>query len=107
MSESQKIEITFKEVELTKLDLKPGDTLAMTIKSDDIDEHTVNSLKQNMGAAFPRVNVLIFGIGLDNELNFTVISENKEISSCSTTQYCVNCNCGKKELKEQGEENES
>lgn len=101
MSEPVKVEITFKDVELTKLDLKPGDTLAMTIKSDDIDEYTVNSLRESMGKAFPGIRVLLFGVGLNDEVKFTAISEIKENSSCATGQFCVDCNCGKKEQYEQ------
>lgn len=93
----QQVEITFKDVELTKLDLKPGDKLAMVVKSDDLDGLTIQSLKEKMGEAFPGVRVLIFGIGLDDSVNFSVISENKENSSCTNAQFCVDCNCGKKE----------
>lgn len=101
--DNKQIEVVIKEVEATILDVKPGQTLAITVKSNDIDEFTINSLRQNLNKAFPGVRVLLFGIGLDDDIRFTAISEikpDKEISSCATGQFCVDCNCGKKEQYE-------
>lgn len=105
MAENQKIEIEikFKDVELTKLDVKPGETLAVTIKSDDIDGATINEIKKNLSLAFPGVRVLIFGISLADDVKFTAVtelSENKENNSCANSQFCVDCSCGKKEQYE-------
>jgi len=95
------IELTFKEVELTKLTIQPGQTLAVTVKSDDIDATIVNLLRKKLGEAFPGVRVLLFGLGLNDEIKFTAVSEvkeeNKEISACSPASFCVDCNCGKKD----------
>lgn len=94
--EAEKIELTFKEVEVIKLNFNAGDTVAMVIKSDDIDGRTIQTIKENMIKNFPGVKILIFGIGLNDSINFTSFSENKEVSSCATGQFCVDCNCGKK-----------
>lgn len=93
--EAQKIEITIKDVELVKLNLNPGEILAMIVKSDDMDGQTIGALKSQLSKVFPDNKVLIFGIGLGDSLSFGVISENKELSSCATSSYCVDC--GKKE----------
>lgn len=95
--EIQKIELTFKEVELTKLSLNKGDLLAVTIRSDDMDGATIEALKSGLAQTFPGVKVMIFGIGLNDDIRFAAISENKEVNSCATGQFCVDCNCGKKE----------
>lgn len=98
--ETLKVELTFKDVELTKLDLQPGQTLAVTVKSDDIDAITLNALRKNLGEAFPGVRVLLFGVGLNDDIKFTAVSEikqNTQISSCAIGSYCVDCSCGKKE----------
>lgn len=106
MEETQKIELTFKDIELTKIDVKPGETLAVTVKSDDMDGSTISSLRKELGKAFPGVRVLIFGVGLNDDVKFTAVAEIKEakvdteISSCATGSYCVDCNCGKKEQHE-------
>lgn len=100
------IELTFKAIELTKIDLQPGDTLAVTVKSDDMDGDSIQGLKAGLQAQFPNNKILIFGIGLNDSLNFTALSEgkleNKENKACSPASYCVDCSCGKKEAHENG-----
>lgn len=97
---NEPIELTFKELELTKLNLNKGDTLAVTVKSDNMDGAAIQSLKSGLAQAFPGVKVMIFGIGLKDDIRFAAISENKEISSCATGNFCVDCKCGKKEQYE-------
>lgn len=91
------IELSIKEIEVAKLNLQPGDTLAVTIKSDGLDEYILQALKDNFKIAFPNNRVLLFGVGENDDIKFTAISEIKENNACSPTQYCVDCNCGKKE----------
>ena len=97
---SEPIELTFKELELTKLNLSVGDTLAVTVKSDDMDGVSIETIKSGLSKAFPGIRVMIFGIGLKDDIRFAAISENKEISSCGTEDYCIECTCGKKEQYE-------
>lgn len=92
------MEITLKEVEAVRLNLQPGDTLAITIKSDDLDEETIGSLRDNLKEALPGIKVALFGIGLDGDIKFSVIKE--ESIGCGTQSYCIDCNCGKKEMSE-------
>ena len=94
---NESIELRFRELELTKLNLNKGDTLAVTVKSDDMAGETIDALKRGLAEAFPGVRVMIFGIGLKDEIRFAAISENKELSSCGTEEYCIECSCGKKE----------
>lgn len=84
------MELTIKELEATKLDIKPGDTLAVTIKSDDVTGEALGVLKEQLSAMFPKVRVLLFGIGLHDDVKFNVITEPKDVNVCS------DCNCGKK-----------
>lgn len=97
---SEPLNVTISAVEAVKLDLSPGDTLAVTIKSDDVNRDTLDMLKEGLQNLFPDNRILIFGFGLNDEMRFNVISENKQISSCATGSYCVDCNCGKKEQYE-------
>lgn len=100
-TKSIEIELKFKAIEMTVINLKPGDTLAVTIKSDDMDGVTINALKENFQKQFPNNKILLFGLGLNDSLEFTALSEgkleNKENSGCNTANFCVDCNCGKKE----------
>jgi hypothetical protein len=95
--EQTAIRIHLKDVEVQKLNLQPGDTLAVTIKSDDVDADILNGLREAFRQAMPGVKVLLFGVGLHDELKFSVLSENKENNSCATGQFCADCSCGKKE----------
>lgn len=86
-------DIKINEIEVTKLNLQPGDTLAVTIKSDDLDEHILNHLKAQFKIAFPDNRVLLFGLGSKDDIKFTAISE----ATPQVASYCVDCDCGKKE----------
>lgn len=92
-------EITFKEVEATKLNLQLGDVLTVTVKDEDIGQEGLWSLQKKLASIFPNNEVLIFGMGSNSELKFTVTSK-LEAVSCGTQSYCSDCNCGKKEQAE-------
>lgn len=72
-----KIELNFKAVEMTKLDLKDGEVLAITIKSDDMDGDTIKAIRDGVNAVFPNNRVLIFGLSLGDEIRFSSVSEIK------------------------------
>lgn len=91
------------EVQAAKINLNPGDILAVTIKAPDLTENEVNTLRINLQKNWPNNKVLIFGIGEDDSITFSKISadrENKELSSCNTGNFCADCSCGKKEQYE-------
>jgi len=92
------------EMQVAKLNLSQDDILAVAVKSDSVDEKLVESLRANLQKVFPQNKVLIFGIGPQDSIHFSKISQNKEISSCNTGTFCADCNCGKKEQYE-GKEN--
>ncbi len=87
----------FTEVQIAKLNLGPGEVLAVTIKTDWADESAIQSIKTGLKKVFPDNEVLIFGVGLDDKVEFSTIKQNSEISSCSSGSYCLDCNCGKKQ----------
>lgn len=84
------MEITLREVEVAKLNVKPGDIVSVTIRSDDIDLATLNIIRDKFKDILPGVKVLLFGISKDDKIEFAIMKE-AEVS------YCSNCNCGKKE----------
>lgn len=95
--EREPVQAVISAVDAIKLDLMPGDTLAITIKSDDLDEYLIANLKKKFEEMFEGNRILIMGVGANEDVQYTVISENKENKACSTENYCVDCNCGKKE----------
>lgn len=98
-------ELTLKEVEVTKLNLNPGDVLTITIKSDDVDQYSLNSFRDVVKTAFPSNRVILLSVGLDDSVNFTVVADpNVEASGCSTSSFCSDCSCGKKEMYESEQE---
>ena len=93
------MELTLREVEVTKLNLQPGDTLAITIKNDDFDTAALESFKKSIQSYFEGTKVIIFSIPLDHDIKFSVINDQQSVG-CGTQSYCEDCNCGKKERAE-------
>jgi hypothetical protein len=92
------MEIKLNEVDVQKLDLKEGDTLLITIKSDDVDQYTIETVKQSFKSVFPNNRVAILAVGTEGDIRYSVLSE-KEVQGCGPS-YCVDCSCGKKEQAE-------
>ena len=96
-------QLNITEMQVARLNLTPGEILAVVIKTDDVSEELVGSVKANIQKLFPGNRVLIFGIGLGDSIQFSKIGvekeilANKELSSCNTGNFCADCNCGKKE----------
>jgi hypothetical protein len=101
-------EVTFKEVEVTKLNLQPGDVLAVVVKHDDLDNSSLEGLKRALQPAFPKNRIAVFGLSTDDEMKFSILSnpepeQKLESVGCNTQSYCSDCSCGKKERMEKSE----
>lgn len=92
------MEISFKEVDVAKLNLQPGDTLTVTIKSNDVDYNKLGRFRENIQDFFPNNPVLIFSVSENEEVRFSITGQVAQ--GCSTTSHCTDCNCGKKEQVE-------
>ena len=90
-------EITLKEVEVVKLNLQPGETLVLKIKSDEVDSFLLDSFKKSLKPHFPNNEVLILGMNPYDDIEFSTIKT--EVASCGPS-FCEDCNCGKKEQVE-------
>ena len=86
------------EIVVSKLDPKPGETLVVTLKSDDIDEFVIQALKSQLKSAFPGIRVMLMGIGLDESVRFAVMDQTG--IGCGVDSYCIDCTCDKKESME-------
>lgn len=102
MSEQLKL-IT--EVEVTKINLQPNETLVITIKDDDVGVDDVQSIQTLFGRTFPQNRIIVLAVGPGDDIKFTSVKSPDTVSSCSTGSYCDDCSCGKKEQFEskQGE----
>lgn len=94
----------FDVAELTVLSLKPGDVLAVTITSDEVDHSAMGALQMQMQKVFPNNKVMILCVPSGDNINFTKIEPNdqKAVDCNSPVGYCNDCTCGKKE-QAQGE----
>jgi hypothetical protein len=92
-------EIEIKEIEVAKLNLQPGDVLAVTVKSDHISSYPLEILRENLKHIFPNNVVTVFGVKLDDEIKFSIVNETQNLG-CGVQSYCADCSCGKKEQVE-------
>ena len=94
----ENIQITLKEVEVQKLDLQPGQSLMVTVKHEDVDQTSLEQLKNLLSSSFPNNQVMVFGMGSAGEITFAVV--NDPVASQPNVGYCGVCSCGKKERVE-------
>lgn len=127
--------MNFTLAELTKIDLLPGDILAVKLYGDDYEETDLDGLREHLQKTFPNNKVAMFVLPNGKDLQFEKLSGNlenkgnsaledktldwkkefvaameaKESSRCADpVSYCNNCGCGKKAMAESmREENES
>jgi hypothetical protein len=95
----EKKELNITELQVQKLNLKPGDTLMVTVQSDELDEASLDYLSKRLKFFFPNNKVALFGMGMEGYIKFTVASQ-AETCETSPAGYCSNCDCGKRERVE-------
>lgn len=105
-SEQIKKDYEFTEVEVQKLNLKPGDTLMVTIKNSYVEAEAIQLLSNQFRKTFPNNKVFVFQVDVDGEIKFAVVSQPEiKLETPVNLGYCTNCDCGKKEAAE-GNKNE-
>jgi hypothetical protein len=93
------MELSLKEVEVTKLNLQPGDTLVVVVKSDRIDEMDGRELGKGFKQKFPDNEVVVLGVFENEDVKFQILAQKPVDLSCANSPvgYCSDCNCGKRE----------
>lgn len=93
------INILIKEVEVNRLNLKPGETLVVKVSGEEFINNSDMLMRLKMGfeTSFPDNKILLMSMPEGNRVEFDTILEE---SSCSIGKYCVDCSCGKKYEKE-------
>ena len=61
--------------EMTRVALKPGDTLLVKVKSDYIDTQTLTQLRVSLRERFPDNEVAIFQVSLEDDITFSVVGK--------------------------------
>lgn len=95
-------EIKFNEVEVQKLNLQPGEVLIIKVKTEFIDNSQMTTLGQGMRKIFPNNKVIVLSVEPEGSIDLTIAKG----SEYPETQFCTDCNCGKKAAYE-GEGNET
>jgi hypothetical protein len=94
-------EISLNEVDVQKLDMKPGQILVVTIKHDDVSYESLSQLQGQFAQLIPNNKVLVFCVGTDGDLKLAVIDQpEKPVAKKAPISYCTDCSCGKKEQAE-------
>ena len=102
------MELKLTEIEVQKLNLRPGETLVVTLHSDEIGPEDMESLGAGFRHYFPNNKVAVLNVGSGNQIKMTVVAD-LPAESCGATpsSFCGDCSCGKKEAfeasKPQGE----
>jgi septin family protein len=86
------------EIEVHKLNLQPGETLMVTIKSDYVEQQQLQPFKDEFRRVFPNNEIFIFGMDSDSEIKFVVVNQSEKSVDSSPKMHCNNCNCEKKEI---------
>jgi len=89
------MEITLNQIDVTKINLLPGDFLMVTIKADLSDWTILDHLSKQFQESFPNNRVIILGCGPQEKIEYSVVSDTS--SKGASLGYCVDCDCGKKE----------
>lgn len=85
------MEVKFDTVEISKINLKPGDVLSVKLVGDDFDVDTMESLKSHLQSVFTENKIMVFTMPKGSDIVFEAVTNEP------TPNYCIDCNCGKKE----------
>lgn len=94
----------FDVVEVQRVGLQPGDVLMVTVKNDDLSQESVDSLRYQLQQVFPDNKVFVFAMGTSDDVQLTVVNDQKPLAIQSDPGYCGDCDCGKKEIVESDDE---
>ena len=94
--------LNFNMIEAHKLNLQPNDVLLLTIKNDNLDQHSVDGLKEQLSKIFTNNKVMVLAVGSSDDVNISIVSQS-ETGYCGDGNYCNDCTCGKKEAALNGE----
>lgn len=96
--------LLIKEVEVTKLNLQPGDILAVKVFADDINAHDLAGLRTQLQTLFKNNKIMLFALPSNGRIEMDVLDTRlpgpvePQASPCAEPMsYCNDCGCGKKE----------
>jgi hypothetical protein len=103
-------DLAIKEVEVTRVNLQPGDLLMVKIYADDITPEHLTALKAQLKTLYPNNKIMLFALPIGSKIEMDVIDTRLpnplaippgvtpvNLSCAEPTSYCNDCACGKKE----------
>ena len=89
-------------LEVSKIDLKAGETLMVTIKSDEVDQYTAEMIQKSFSRAFPQNKVAVISLGSNDSVEYTKIKDESATQPeenapdqpfCDNEKKCEECVC--------------
>lgn len=100
-------ELKINEIEVTKLNLQPGQILIVKIYADDTSQSDLGHLKHQLKQLFPNNKIMLFALPSGGKIEMDILDTGPIVqpafadpapSPCAEpTAYCNDCGCGKKE----------
>lgn len=66
-------ELKINEIEVIRLDIKPGQVLAVTVYSDDIFESDLHSLRAKLQNIFPDNKIILFSLPVSGKMEMAIL----------------------------------
>ncbi len=73
------MEIKLNEVEVTKLNLQPGEVLFVKVKSDRVSPEALEQFGREIRELFPYNQVAVFGMDLEENIELTTVKDSSTV----------------------------
>jgi hypothetical protein len=73
------VEIKLNEVEVTKLNLQPGEVLFVKVKSSRVSSEALNLFGEEIRELFPNNQVVVFGMDLEEDIELTTVKDSSTV----------------------------
>lgn len=67
------MDVSLTEVQVRKLNVQPGDVLAVNIKCEDIDHDQIKQIRDEFKKVFPNNEVMVIGFGLEDDMDIEIL----------------------------------
>jgi hypothetical protein len=84
--------IKINEIEVTKINLQPGQILMASVYSDDISQADLSTLRIKLQTLFPDNKVILFGLPVDGKIEMSVIDTGVKENSGNRPGPVAHCN---------------
>ena len=72
--------VNIKELDVYRLNLKPGETLFVKVKSDNLSNESLERFGNTLRFMLPNNQVIVMGIGESEEIDLTILSQSVNVT---------------------------